>query len=377
MGHVPSPKAEQANKTLKTNLFLVLLSALALAGCEEKAAPVGADTRPVLVIPVHYERLVPDRSLVGVIKPSVEADLGFRVAGKIDRRLVDVGHHVTAGQALATLDPLDLKIQTEQAEAELRASVSVLAQAAAAEKRTVELHAKGWTTNAQVEQARATGEEGRARFERAQRALDLARNALSYASLLADADGIVTATNIEPGQVVAAGQSAIRVAHSDEKDVVVSLPETLVERARKNGADNAVKVSLWSAPGKIYTARLRELSPAADPATRTYLAKFALLDGGPDVLLGMTASVILSDTSAKAVTRVPLSALFNQGSGPALYTVDVGSGALTLKPIVVERYETDSVLVASGVEEGESVVTLGVQKLDPHQKVHVVSALSF
>src|SRR6187402_2328882 len=182
----------------------------ALAGCNEKAAENAAPVRPVLVATVHYEPDSPERSFVGTIKPRIETDMGFRVPGKVAKRLVEVGQTVDVGQPLATLDEVDLKLQAEQSEAEFRAATGVLAQAGAAEQRAKDLRAKGWTTDAQLDQSHAAADEARARLNRAERSVELTQNALSYATLIADACGVVTATLIEPGQVVAAGQSAIR-----------------------------------------------------------------------------------------------------------------------------------------------------------------------
>src|SRR6201994_4021209 len=190
----------------------IALLAVALVGCNEKVAEKSAPSRPVLVATGHYEAESPERSFVGTIRPRIETDMGFRVPGKVAKRLVEVGQTVDVGQPLATLDEIDLKLQAEQAEAELRAATGVLAQAAAAEQRARDLRAKGWATDAQLDQARASADEARARLNRAERSVELTRNSLSYATLLADARGVVTSTLVGPGQVVAAGQTAIRVA---------------------------------------------------------------------------------------------------------------------------------------------------------------------
>ncbi|HZP74526.1 MAG TPA: efflux RND transporter periplasmic adaptor subunit [Pseudolabrys sp.] len=352
---------------------LAPLFALALAGCNDVVAQKAEPPRPVLVAAVHYESQNPDRSFVGTIRPRIESDLGFRVAGKVAKRLVEVGALVDAGQPLATLDEADLKLQAQQADAEFRAATGVAAQAEAAETRSKELHVKGWATDAQLDQARATADEARSRLNRAERSVELTRNSLSYATLVADAPGVVTATLIEPGQVVTAGQAAIRVARLAEKEVVVAVPETLLARARSGEA----KVTIWSEPGKQYVAKLRELAPAADPTTRTYLAKFSMPDADESVNLGMTATLTLTDASSDRVARVPLTALFNQGNGPSLYVADAKTGALELRKVEVKAYESKDVLISGGVLEGADVVVLGVQKLDPAQKVRVVSALSF
>jgi RND family efflux transporter MFP subunit len=346
--------------------------AVALAGCNDQVVEKATPGRPVLVATVHYEPECPERSFVGTIKPRIETDMGFRVPGKVAKRLVEVGQTVDVGQPLATLDEVDLKLQAEQAEAEFTAATGVLAQAAAAETRAKDLRVKGWTTDAQMDQAKAAADEARARLNRAERSVELTKNSLSYATLVADTRGVVTATLIDAGQVVASGQTAIRVARFAEKEAVVSIPETLLGRAK----DGIATVSLWSEPDRKYAARLREVAPSADPATRTYLAKFSLPDAGEQVSLGMTATLTLADPATERVARLPLSALFSEGGDPSLYVVDA-KGEVVLKPVAVKSYETNSVVITSGVEEGAKVVVLGVQKLDPAQKVRVVSSLSF
>src|ERR1700716_2683502 len=352
--------------------LMLALVAIALAGCNEVVAEKAAPSRPVLISTVHFEPESPERSFVGTIKPRIETDMGFRVPGKVAKRRVEVGQTVDLGQPLATLDEVDLKLQAEQADAEFHAATGVLAQAAAAETRAKDLRVKGWTTDAQLDQAKAAADEARARLNRAERSVELTKNSLSYATLVADPRGVVTAPLIDAGQVVASGQPAIRVARFAEKEAVVAIPETLVGRAK----DGVATVSLWSEPNKKYATKLREIAPAADPATRTYLAKFSLPDAGDNVSLGMTATLTLADPATTRVARLPLSALFSQGGEPSFYIVDA-KGDVALKPVTVKSYETNSVVISGGVDEGAKVVALGVQKLDPAQKVRVVSSLSF
>jgi len=351
---------------------LALLS-FALAGCDGQAQEEAKPERPVLTIKVHYAPQTPDRSFVGTIRPRIETDVGFRVPGKVAKRLVEVGQVVDVGQPLALLDDADLKLQAEQADAEFRAANGVLAQAQAAENRAAELRRKGWSTDAQMDQAKAAAAEARGRVIRAERSVELTKNNLSYATLRADARGVVMATAAEPGQVVASGQGVVRIARVAEKEAVVAVPETLVARAQGGEAH----VSLWSEPGKTYAAKLREFAPVADAATRTYLAKFSIPAADDAVKLGMTATLTLAEPASERVARVPLSAVFNQGHGPSVFVADAATGKVELRPVTVKSYETRDAVIADGVKDGENIVALGVHKLDTAQKVRVVSSLSF
>ena len=348
--------------------------ALGLCACGKPAARSESRTEhPVLVVTVHFAPAVAPRNLVGTIKARVESNLGFRVTGKIAQRLVDRGAVVKAGQPLAILDRTDWELQLQQAQAALSAARASRDQAVAERDRVAQLRTRGWSTASDLDKASATADQAVGTFVQAERAVALQQNALSYATLVADADGVVTATLGEPGQVVASGQAVVTLAHAGEPEADVSIPEALLERVRTGHAS----VTLWSQPDEVHAAKLRELTPSADPATRTYLAKFSMPNAGDEVQLGMTATLILSEPSSERVARLPLSALFDQGAGPSVYTADATTGRVTLKPVSVKAYESNDVLISGGVEEGAKVVTLGVQKLNPAEKVRVVSSLSF
>lgn len=345
-----------------------------LAGCQEKQAEAPPRReRPVLVAQVRYEPAVPERSFVGTVRPRVESDHGFRVPGRVARRLVDVGDPVKVGQPLAVLDDTDLRLQLEQAEAELRAGRSAQATAEAEQRRAEALRERGFGTDSTAEARRAAAEEARGRVLRAERAVSLARNALGYATLRAEADGTVTAVLVEPGQVVEIAKPAIRVARGGEKEALVALPEAFVERAR----EGAARVTLWADPSRPYQARLRELAPAADPTTRTYAARFTILDPGEAVRLGMTVTVAVGGRTDERLARLPLAALLDEGQGPAVFVVDRETGGLARRAVEVAAYAAREVTVRAGVAEGDWVVALGAQKLDPAQAVRVVESLSF
>jgi RND family efflux transporter MFP subunit len=341
-----------------------------LAGCERPTASANTTPeRPVQVQRVAFENEEAVREFVGVVRARHETDLGFRVAGKITDRIVNVGDSVRVGDLIARLDRQDLRLQAQSAEAELAAATSNLAQASADFDRYNALRVRGYASTADFERKTAAKDEAEGRIERAQRSLDLARNQLDYAELKADTDGVITATLAEPGQVVAVGQAVARLAHHGQKEAVVALPETWLAEARRSQAT----VRLWSDPNRIYAAHLRELSPQADPSTRTYAAKFTIEDSNDSVALGMSATVTLTRPQNAQVAKLPLAAILNRGNGPAVYLVDEKS-VLELRPVTVTSFTEDAAIVSGGLNDGDKVVTLGTHKLNPGVKVRTLEA---
>ena len=352
---------------LRPNPLLALAMLLVLAGCEASTAPVAKSERPVQVQRVTLANESSAREFVGVVRARYEIDLGFRVAGKIVSRLVNVGDRVRAGDVVARLDPRDIQLQSESAEAELSAATTNLAQAAADLERYTTLRSNGYASIAEFDRKKSAKGEAEGRLERAKRSLELARNQLNYTDLKADADGIVTATLGEAGQVVPIGQPVIRLAQRGEKEAVVALPETWLAEARRAQAS----VRLWSDRERSFNAVLRELSPQADVASRTYAARFTIEDADDTVALGMTATVTLAQRMEEPVARVPLSAVLNRGTGPIVYLVDQ-SGALIQRAVTVASFTEDAAFITSGLNAGERVVTLGVQKLEAGLKVRTI-----
>jgi RND family efflux transporter MFP subunit len=349
-------------------ILAVIALAPALAACDDPATSATATTvRPVQVQRVVFAPADENREFAGVVKARYETDLGFRVAGKMMARLVNVGDRVRAGDIVARLDRRDLQLQVESADAELTAATSNLAQAAADELRYQNLRTRGYAAVADYERKKAAKDEAEGRMERAQRALDLARNQLAYADLKADADGVITATLAESGQVVALGQAIARLAHRGEMEAVVALPETRLSEARQSDAS----VRLWSDPNRRFSARLRELSPQADAASRTYAARFTIENPDDTVALGMTATVVLARPADAMVAKVPLAAILNRGNGPTVYRVD-DAGVLERRSVMVSSFNEVAALITSGLEDGDQIVTLGVQMLEAGQTVRAV-----
>ncbi len=352
--------------SLRAIAALALLPLLAACGEPATSATPKAE-RPVQVQRVAFQSEDAGREFVGVVRARRETDLGFRVAGKIIERTVNVGDTVHAGDVVARIDAQDLDLQVQSAQAELTAATSNLADASAEEARYGNLKVRQAVAAADYDHKKAAKDEAVGRLARAQRALDLARNQLAYAELKVDVDGVIMATPAETGQVVAIGQAVARLAHQGEMEAVVALPETWLAEAR--GARATVR--LWSGPERRFSAHLRELSPQADAMTRTYAARFTIDDPDASVALGMTATLTLSHAAATSAAKLPLAAILNRGTGPSVYVVDT-SGALELRPVTVASFTEDAALVTAGVSNGDRVVTLGVQKLDAGQRVRAI-----
>jgi multidrug efflux system membrane fusion protein len=318
--------------------------------------------RSVRVQEVRGDWAVSESSYTGVVRARYESDLAFRVGGKVVSRHVELGERVRKGQPLFRLDPEDYELALKAAEADLAAAEAEVGYATAQDTRQQQvllLH-RGATSTADIEKARADRDMAVGRRDRAVKALALARNRQSYCTLAADADGIVTELPGEAGLVVIEGQSIARLARDGGLEAVVSLPENRVEAAREALA----RVTLWSAPDVSLAAVLREVSPSADPLTRTYQARFALPGAGPGVELGMTATVYLTPAKSTPGFVLPLSSLLRQSDRPAVWVVGREAGPPTLTPVDVCEYRQESVVITAGVKPGDLVVTAGVQKID-------------
>ena len=327
-----------------------------------KAAPV----RPARVQEIALRAQTQRLTLAGTVVPRYETTVGFRVPGKIVERLIEVGGRVTAGQPIARLDAADHRLALDNARAALAAAEAEAIRARTDLERYVGLKGTAAFVPQVLDQRQSLANAAQARLEQAKAQLDTASNNVGYTTLTADSDGIVTALMIEVGQVVAAGQQVAKIARLDELEIRVDVPEQRL--GLLNGAER-ITYELWSEAGTVRGARLRELSPMADGMTRTYAARFTITERPAQIAMGMTATLTLERGAPDRVAEVPLTAIFQQGTGPAVWVVDKQSGAVSLRPVVVARWRDDTAVIASGLSAGELVVVAGVHKLEAGQRI--------
>jgi len=310
----------------------------------------------------------------GEIRARYESQLGFRTAGKIVARMVEVGSHVKRGQPLLQLDPTQETLQVAAAGAEADAARSRVAQARVDVQRTEQLLAQNFASQAELDQQRLALNQAEAQLRSAQARQQLNANLRGFTTLVADRDGVVSAINAEAGQVVAAGQSIATVAADGEREVSISIPESRVDELRKAPT---LMITVWAHPGKSWTGKLRELAPDADSVTRTYSARISIQDADPDLLrLGMTASVVAPDVDGSGVVRVPLTAIVDHERSRQVWVVDPKTSRVIAREVKLGAAQNDSVIVVGGLAGGETVVSAGVHMLQAGQQVKVAEAVS-
>lgn len=350
--------------------FLPTLLVLVLASCGRDAPQAPPpDIRPVRAERVGVEAAVQGSRYAGEVRARYETDLAFRVGGRVRTRAVEVGSEVRAGQLIATLDPQDYALAARAARAQLAAAETDARLAQQDLQRFAELHARNFISAAELDRRRATADAAAARV-RALRA-EAARqdNQQAYTRLAAPHAGVVTAVAFEAGQVVAAGQPVARVAQRGEREVRIDVPENALQALR---AERAPRIRLWAAPQKAYAGRLREVSPMADPATRTYSARVSLLDPDADVKLGMTATVEIGTAAAPRLS-VAQTALFRVDGKPQVWVVDPRTHKVAARSVQIGALDGTRAVIVSGLAAGEWVVTAGVHKIAPGQEVRLVA----
>lgn len=351
-------------KSFATGATLIA-AALVLAACS-KPAPSEEPIRAVKVVTVGLDSIQSGAEFSGEVRPRVESRLGFRVAGKLVRRPVELGQVVKAGQVLAQLDPQDYKLAAEAARAQVAAAATNRDLAAADFKRFKELRDQNFISGAELERRDTTLKAAQAQLDQAQAQLNSQGNQASYTTLVADVSGVVTAISAEPGQVVTAGTPVVQIAQDGPRDVVFAVPEDKVALIK---AGSSVDVRVWASKTTVKGV-VREVAASADPVTRTFTVKVGL-DAKDALALGTTVSVVPQafDRSGVQVVKLPTSALYQSGKSTAVWVLDAASMTVKLQPITVATADGNEVVVADGLQPGTQVVVAGVHVLSPGQKV--------
>jgi RND family efflux transporter MFP subunit len=346
--------------------FILPLILLVLGGCKAEDVPVQPQLVRTLV--VTPQPISEDRHAIGEVKPRYESDLSFRVAGKVLVRRVDVGAPVKKGDTLATLDTRDYQNRLRSAEADVASAEAELVEARGSEERQAKLLKGGWTPRAKYDAALRDFRATEAKLAAATANRDLIRDQLTYTELKADFDGVITAVGAEAGQNVNAGEMVVKLAKPDDKDAVFTIAET----AFTDVSDSHPQVIIWPLTNPDLTVEgvVREISPVADPATRTYSVKVTLTNPPAQLRFGMSIAGRLKGSPALAVA-LPLAALFEKGDSPAVWLFDQQSQSLSLRPVTVARYEANTAIIADGLAQGDIVVTAGVNTLTVGQKVRL------
>jgi membrane fusion protein, multidrug efflux system len=379
---------------------LALAGVLALTGChrQETAAP---EPKPVVARAVRADGLPLAATLPGEVQARYATPLSFRIGGKIIERRVRLGDTVQNGQIVARLDPADAQKNAASAAAQLDAAQHRLVYAKQQLDRDRAQARENLIAQAQLEQTEDAYAAAAAQREQAAQQAALAKDQLQYATLVADHAGVITAEQADTGQNVSAGQAVYSLAWSGDTDVVCDVPENTLAVLR---VGQIARVSLAALPGRPFTARLRELSPAADPQSRTWRAKLTLEHPGPDVRLGMTADISFardgvangvdaangasgssgssgssgaaaSASPSAASFTLPATALFHDGTAPAVWVVKSGSDTLELRRVEVARYDERTIEISQGLKDGERVVLQGVHTVTAGERVRPVAPL--
>jgi multidrug efflux system membrane fusion protein len=305
----------------------------------------------------------------GEVRARLEPELAFRIGGKVAKRLVEVGNHVRKDQPLAELDPQDVRLQLEAIRAQVAAAEANLQLVKAERDRYKTLLGRNLVSRSQYDNAENTYRAGSARLKQVKAEFNVANNQAGYAVLRASEDGVVARRMVEVGQVVAAGQTVFTLAADGEREVLISLPEQAFERF-KVGQD--VAVELWSQPDQRFSGRIREMSPSADPQSRTFAARVAFTEGKVPAELGQSARVFIAH-NGEVPLAVPLSALTAEKGQPYVWVVDPKTSTLKRTNVQIGPYGEKTVPVLEGLQASDWVVAAGVQVLREGQQVRPVN----
>ena len=341
-----------------------------LAACSDATSSISDPrTQPPLVRIATVEASPQsERSFTGIVAARVQSDLGFRVPGKVLERLVDAGQTVKRGQTLMRIDPADLKLAMHAQEEAVAAAKARARQTADDEARYRHLVAGGAVSASAYDKVKAAAESARAQLNAAEAQARVARNGTEYAVLLADADGVVVDTLAEPGQVVSAGQVVVRVAHAGRREAIIELPETLRPEIGSTG-----RATLYGR-GLTGSAKLRQLSDAANRQTRTFEARYVLEGALAEAPLGSTISVQISNGRSAPALQVPLGAIFDPGKGPGVWLVEDETPRVTWRAVRIAGLGSEVASVVANLKAGDHVVALGAHLLHEGEPVRLMES---
>ena len=353
--------------------FIALAGLLALVGgCEPREAAPPSPIRPVLSV-VAEEQGSDNQAFTGTVEPAVSADLSFQVLGQLISRKVGAGDLVAKGETLATIDPTALELAVRAAAAEVRNRKAELENARASAGRIDALKASGTASQSIWEAAHTAVDAADARMRQAEADVAKARDALTFATLKADFDGVVTGTGAEVGQTVAPGAPVVTLAKPDPRDAVIDVPDWM---AGQLSLGQSFRAALQIAPDRIAHGLLREIAPQSDALTRTRRLKIGLSDPSELFRLGSTVTVIGEHGSVPVIV-LPASVLFERDGKPTVWVVtpDGGkagerpTGTVSARAVTESTDGSDGVVVTAGLKAGERVVSAGVHRLDDGQRV--------
>ncbi len=351
------------------HLALTLAGAIALTyglgGCSKQdATPTQA--RPALAYKVPATSGIDNDVYAGDIRARIEADHAFRVGGKIIQRLVDAGAVVKKGQALARIDPQDVRLAADASKSQVAAQQTEADFAVAELARYQDLFNKGFVSKSALDQKINAANAAKARLDAAHAQSNVTINQEGYTTLTAEMNGVVTQVMVEAGQVVAAGQAVMKIANPQEKELSISVPEVKLGEFKGKGAlPRELRVALWSNPEKYYKARVREIGGAADPVTRTYAVRVSLLELDESIQLGMSAYAVFAGANEVNTLAVPLSAIYVRDKTTGVWLI-AADGKVALKEVAVIQYRETSAIVKAtngSVKPGDIIVAAGVHKL--------------
>lgn len=350
-----------------SRLAMLCVIAAILAGCND-SAPSAPAVRPVRAITVGRTTGSETVSGTGHIRAQEQASLAFRIDGRLIERPVHVGDMVKPGQIIGRLDPLIQQNALRQAQANVSAAEGQLVQARATFARQQDLLKDGFTPRSSFDEAQQHLQTTEAQLASAKAALRNAEEQLSYTVLTADAAGTVTATGGEPGEVVAPGKMIVQVARQGGRDAVFDVPAQVIRIVPR---DSVVEVALTDDPSVKTTGRLREVGAQADPTTRTFQVKVGLINPPEAMRLGATITGRIQ-LALPAGVGIPASALTEAKERPAVWVVDPQTQTVSLRNVEILRHDPASIFISQGLENGEVVITAGVQTLRPGQKVRLL-----